>query len=76
MKAHGVITRDQRFKDPKFVLRVALDGLKPIFELRNYKVAAQQLRIPAYIHDVRRSYSIAMKWLIQAAYERKDGLSL
>lgn len=61
-----------RGRNPYLVLRVGVNTLRPLFELRTKKVAAQKLKVPTYLVG-ERSYFYALLWLFDAAEARTDG---
>jgi len=58
-------------KDPRLVIRLALDAVKPTFELRSKKIAGNVYRIPSLL-SLGRRYSFAVRFLVQAANKRTE----
>lgn len=58
---------------PLYVLERVVSLLCPLFAVRTKKVAGQKLKVPLYLKVMRR-YFLALRWLIEAAEQRKDGV--
>lgn len=58
-------------KDPKLVIRLAIEAVKPSFELRSRKVAGSTYKIPSYLSYARRG-SFAVRFLVRAAKLRGE----
>lgn len=53
-------------KRVSFYLALAVRTLRPMFEVKVKKVAAQKLKLPAYLRE-ERAEAYALRWLIEAA---------
>jgi len=71
----GYLKSISRKRNPYVVVKIALESLRPIFELKTKKVAAQKLKVPSYLY-IDRSYFYAINWLLDAAKNRVDGVDL
>lgn len=61
-------------EQPIYVLERVVSLLCPLFAVRTKKVAGQKLKVPVYLKVMRR-YFLALRWLIEAAEQRKDGIN-
>ncbi|CAL4323588.1 30S ribosomal protein S7 [Buchnera aphidicola] len=53
------------------VFELALDNVKPIVEVKSRRVGGSTYQVPVEVRNTRRN-ALAMRWIIEAARNRKD----
>jgi|UniRef100_A0A7C3SNJ8 small subunit ribosomal protein S7 len=64
------IIRDKTKQDPLTVLEKAVQNLTPLLEVRPRRVGGATYQVPIEVPP-RRGLSLALRWLVRAARERK-----
>jgi len=64
------IIRDKAKQDPLTVLEKAVQNLTPLLEVRPRRVGGATYQVPIEVPP-RRGLSLALRWLVRAARERK-----
>ncbi len=57
--------------DPMEVLNKALDGVRPLVEVKSRRVGGATYQVPVEVRSARRA-ALAMRWLIDAARKRGE----
>ncbi len=63
--------QEETGQDPLEYFLKALENIKPIYEVRPRRVGGATYQIPMEVPE-RRQIHLALKWLVEAARERKD----
>jgi len=58
-------------KDPLQTYKTAVENIKPLLELKSRRIGGANYQIPVEVNPDRR-VSLAIRWLIDAARERKE----
>lgn len=64
------ILSEKTGEDPLTALHKAIDNLKPVMEVRPRRVGGSTYQVPIEVSP-RRQISLALRWLVEAARERK-----
>ncbi|HAH07717.1 MAG TPA: 30S ribosomal protein S7 [Elusimicrobia bacterium] len=56
-------------EDPLNVFTTAIENVRPLLEVRSRRVGGATYQVPSEVRPVR-SYSVAMRWIINAAREK------
>ena len=64
---------EKQGKDPLQVYKSALENIKPLLELKSRRIGGANYLIPVEV-DPERRLSLAIRWLVNAARERKEKL--
>jgi small subunit ribosomal protein S7 len=64
---------EKQGKDPLQVYKSALENIKPMLELKSRRIGGANYLIPVEV-DPERRLSLAIRWLVNAARERKEKL--
>jgi small subunit ribosomal protein S7 len=62
---------EKQGKDPMAVFKQAVENIKPLLELKTRRIGGANYQIPVEVSADRRQ-SLAIRWLINAARERKE----
>lgn len=62
---------EKQGKDPLQVYKAALENIKPMLELKSRRIGGANYLIPVEV-DPERRLSLAIRWLVNAARERKE----
>jgi small subunit ribosomal protein S7 len=58
-------------EDPLMVFKKALENARPLLEVRSRRVGGATYQVPMEV-PLDRSYSLAMRWLVWSARDRKE----
>ena len=64
--------QEKKSDDPVKLLKQALENIKPVVEVRSRRVGGATYQVPVEVRPERR-ISLGLRWLVQAAGERKGG---
>jgi len=64
------IIKEKTKKEPLDVFEAAIKNVKPMVELKPQRVGGATFQVPKEIAE-KRGYTLAMRWLIQAARSKK-----
>jgi small subunit ribosomal protein S7 len=62
---------EKQGKDPAATLKLAVENIKPLLELKTRRIGGANYQIPVEVAPERRQ-SLAIRWLINAVRERKE----
>jgi small subunit ribosomal protein S7 len=62
---------EKQGKDPIATLKLAMENIKPLLELKTRRIGGANYQIPVEVAPERRQ-SLAIRWLINAVRERKE----
>jgi len=62
---------EKQGKEPLPTLKAAIENIKPLLELKSRRIGGANYQIPVEVNPDRRQ-SLAIRWLINAARERKE----
>ena len=62
---------EKQGKDPMATLKQAVENIKPLLELKTRRIGGANYQIPVEVSADRRQ-SLAIRWLITSARERKE----
>jgi small subunit ribosomal protein S7 len=66
---------EKQGKDPMAVFKQAIENVKPLLELKTRRIGGANYQIPVEVSAERRQ-SLAIRWLINAARERKEKIMM
>ena len=61
--------------DPLEIFNKAMDNVRPVVEVRSRRVGGATYQIPVEVRPAR-SQALAMRWLVRAARQRKQGTGM
>jgi len=62
---------EKQGKEPLATFKAAVENIKPLLELKTRRIGGANYQIPVEVNPERRT-SLAVRWLIDAARERKE----
>ena len=69
------IAAKQGKPDPLEIFNKAMDNVRPVVEVRSRRVGGATYQIPVEVRPAR-SQALAMRWLVRAARQRKQGTGM